>query len=78
MDKQTYNQDKGTNVVLVQLIFRKQHLCFGSISAIFDWITEEDLGIKKSTLLHGHLKDRDICTSKAIIRQRTLLRKQKK
>lgn len=44
-------------VIHVHLIFEKKNLYFGSISAIFDTLTEEQVGITKSSLLHAGLTD---------------------
>lgn len=70
-------------VIHVHLIFERKDFYFGSITAIFDnpeeGLTEDRLGIKKSTLLHAGLKDGSaIPTSKAIIRQSHLIRGGKK
>lgn len=64
-----------TKVVHVHLIFRKENYYFGSISAIFDFLTEEEIGIKRSTLLHAGLSDgKSITTSRALIIQSHLIR----
>lgn len=41
----------------VHLIFEKKDFYFGSLSAVFDTLEEERIGIKKSTLLHAGLTD---------------------
>ena len=61
-------------VVHVYLIFRKKGYCFGSLSAVFDYLSEGDVGIKKNTLLH-RAKMGTIVTKKAIITKHTLLRR---
>ncbi len=47
-------------VIQVYLIFERKSYSFGSITAIFDnpeeGLSEERIGIKKSTLLHAGLK----------------------
>ena len=60
-------------VIHVHLIFKKKDLYFGSLSAIYDHLCENDIGIKKSTLLHRS-KENTILTEKAIIKKGTLLR----
>ena len=39
-----------TKIVHVHLIYEKKNLYFGSISAIFETLTEEQVGITKSSL----------------------------
>lgn len=64
-----------TKVIHVHLIFEKKDFYFGSISAVFDLLDEERVGIRKSTLLHAGLSDGTaIPTRKAIIRQSYLIR----
>lgn len=46
-----------TKVIHVHLIYEKKNIYFGSISAIFDTLTEEQVGITKSSLLHAGLAD---------------------
>lgn len=64
------------NVIHVYLIFRKRGYVLGSLSAIFDYLTEDEVGIKKSTLLHRSGK-LPIVTKRAIINKLTLLRKRR-
>lgn len=59
-------------VVHVYLIFEKRNYYFGSISAIYRHLNENQLGIKQSTLSHN--TDDTILTGKAIIRKGELLR----
>lgn len=59
-------------VVHVYLIFEKKNYYFGSISAIYRHLNENQLGIKQSTLSHN--TDDTILTRKAIIRKGELLR----
>ena len=40
-----------TKVIHVHLIYEKKNFYFGSISAIFDTLTEGQVGITKSSLL---------------------------
>ena len=42
-----------TKVIWVHLIWEKKDYFFGSISAIYDELTEEQVGITKSSLLHA-------------------------
>ena len=64
-----------TKVIHVHLIFNKKNYYFGSISAVFDHLSEEEVGIKKSTLLHSGLADGvSLPTSRAIITQSHLIR----
>ena len=39
-------------IIHVHLIFEKRDYYFGSIKAIFDHLSAEEIGIKKSTLEH--------------------------
>lgn len=48
-------EKQGTKVVHVHLIFERKDFYFGSLSAVFDTLDEERIGIKKSTLLHAGL-----------------------
>ncbi|WP_291584873.1 hypothetical protein [Bacteroides sp.] len=60
-------------VIHVYLIFKKKNYYFGSLSAIYDYLNEDEVGIKKSTLLHRS-NETTILTPKAIIIKSTLLR----
>lgn len=61
-------------VIHVHLIFEKKNLYFGSISAIFDTLTEEQVGITKSSLLHAGLTDGGVkITRRAMIIQSHLI-----
>ena len=57
----------------VYLIFKKKNYYFGSLSAVYDYLDESEVGIKKSTLLHRS-GETTILTGKAIIIKSTLLR----
>ena len=63
-----------SKVIHVHLIFEKKNICFGSISAIFETLTEKQVGITKSSLLHAGLVD-DIAkyTKRAMIIQSSLI-----
>ena len=64
-----------TKVIHVHLIFEKKNYYFGSISAIFDVLSEEEIGITKSSLLHAGMTDgcRKM-TKRAMIIQSHLIR----
>lgn len=64
-------------VIHVHLIFKKKDYYFGSLSAVFDYLSENDVGIMKNTLLHRSSIG-TIVTGKAIIRKSTLLRSKRK
>ena len=59
-------------VVHVYLIFEKKNYYFGSISAIYRHMSENQIGIKQSTLSHN--TENTIVTGRAIIRKSELLR----
>lgn len=64
-----------TKVIHVHLIYKKRNYYFGSISAIFDTLTEEEVGITKNSLLHAGLTDGSCkITRKAMIIQSHLIR----
>lgn len=64
-----------TKVIHVHLIYEKQNLYFGSISAIFDTLTESQVGITKSSLLHAGLTDGTVkYTKRAMIIQSHLIK----
>lgn len=44
-------------VVHVHLIFEKKDFYFGSISAVFETLDEDRIGIKKNTLMHAKMED---------------------
>ena len=64
-------------VIHVHLIFKKKDYYFGSLSAIFDYLSEDDVGMMKNTILHRPASG-TIMTGKAIIRKSTLLRSKRK
>ena len=53
-------EKREVKVVHVHLIFEKKDFYFGSLSAVFDTLEEERIGINKSTLLHAGLTDGSI------------------
>ena len=46
-----------SKVIHVHLIFEKKNIYFGSISAIFETLTEKQVGITKNSLLHAGLNN---------------------
>ena len=68
-----------TKIIQVHLIFEKKNLYFGSISAIFDTLTEEQMGITKNSLLHAGLTDGSVKMTKRamIIRSHLITRTRK-
>ena len=58
MDKQ------DIKIVHVHLFFERKDFYFGSLSAVFDTLEEDRVGIKKSTLLHAGLPDGSIKITK--------------
>ena len=72
------NKRKGTDmtkVIHVHLLHGRKNYYFGSISAIYSVLTENEVGIKKSSLLHAGLADGGvILNKKAMIRQGELIR----
>lgn len=63
----------------MHLIFEKRDYYFGSISAIYDTLDENVVGIKESSLLHSGLGEGScIPTKRAIIRQSHLIRNKRK
>lgn len=68
-----------TKVVHVHLIGKRKDYYFGSISAIYTVLSEEQIGMKKSSLLHAGLSGGGtVMTEKAIIKQSTLIRGNRK
>ena len=64
-----------TKVIHVHLLFSKKNYYFGSIAAIFDTLTEEEVGITKSRLQHSGLSDGSSkITKRALIIQSHLTR----
>lgn len=64
-----------TKVIHVHLIFEKKNYYFGSISAIFNMLSEEEVGITKSSLLHAGMTDGSCkMTKRAMIIQSHLIR----
>lgn len=64
-----------TKVIHVHLIREKRNYYFGSISAVYDVLNEDIVGMKKSTLLHQGLADGvHVITPRAVIIQSHLIR----
>ena len=62
-------------VIHVHLLYEKKNYCFGSISAIFDVLSEEEVGITKNSLLHAGMSDGSCkITKRAMIIQSHLIR----
>lgn len=69
------NYKAMTKVIHVHLLSGRKNYYFGSISAIFDVLTPEQIGYEKSTLLHAGLSDGvHLINSKAMIIQSHLIR----
>ena len=61
-------------VIHVHLLYEKKNY-FGSISAIFDVLSEEEVGITKNSLLHAGMTDGSCkITKRAMIIQSHLIR----
>lgn len=62
-------------VIHVHLTGKRKDYYFGSITAVYDVLTAEEVGVTKSYLLHAGLSGGGtIVTQKAIIKQSTLIR----
>lgn len=67
-----------TKVIHVHLLYEKKNYYFGSISAIYDVLTEEQVGITKNSLLHAGMSDGSCkITRRAMIIQSHLIRSSK-
>ena len=67
-----------TKVIHVHLLYEKKNYYFGSISAIYDVLTEEQVGITKNSLLHAGMTDGSCkITRHAMIIQSHLIRSSK-
>lgn len=64
-----------TKVIHVHLIYEKKNYYFGSLSGIYDVLTEDQVGITKSSLLHAGMTDGSCkITRRAMIIQSHLIR----
>lgn len=64
-----------TKVIHVHLIGKRKDYYFGSISAVYTVLSEEQVGMTKNSLLHAGLSGGGtIITKKAIVKQSTLIR----
>ena len=62
-------------VIHVHLLFEKKNYYFGSLSAIFETLSEEEVGITKNSLLHAGMADGSVkITRRAMIIQSHLIR----
>lgn len=62
-------------IIHVHLLYEKKNYYFGSISAIFDMLSEAEVGITKNSLLHAGLTDGSCkITKRAMIIQSHLIR----
>ena len=62
-------------LIHVHLLYEKKNYYFGSISAIFDVLSEEEVGITKNSLLHAGMTDGSCkLTKRAMIIQSHLIR----
>lgn len=62
-------------VIHVHLLYEKKNYYFGSISAIFNVLSEEEVGITKNSLLHAGMTDGSCkITKRAMIIQSHLIR----
>lgn len=62
-------------VIHVHLLFEKKNYYFGSLSAIFETLSEEEVGITKNSLLHAGMTDGSVkITQRAMIIQSHLIR----
>ena len=67
-----------TKVIHVHVIYENKNYYFGSISAIFDILNEEEVGITKNSLLHAGMSDGSCkVTKRAMIIQSHLIRSSK-
>ena len=67
-----------TKVIHVHLLYEKKNYYFGSISAIYDVLTEKQVGITKNSLLHAGMTDGSCkITRRAMIIQSHLIRSSK-
>lgn len=44
-------------IIHVHLLFKRKDYYFGSLSAVFDHLSESDVGMTKNTLLHRPTED---------------------
>ena len=68
-----------TKIIHVHLFSGRKNHYFGSISAVYDVLSSDEVGLTKSVLLHMGLSDGgSITTKKGIIIQSHLVRKKNK
>ena len=70
-----FNIKTMTKVIHVHLMEGRRNFYFGSISAIYTTLSEKEVGMKKSSLLHAGLHDGGcVLTKHAMIVQSHLIR----
>ncbi|RHI05049.1 hypothetical protein DW182_15665 [Bacteroides sp. AM16-24] len=70
---------ESNKVIHVHLIFEKKDFYFGSISAIFEALDANIIGMTKNTLLHAGLAEGSpVCTRRALIKQSHIIRSKSK
>lgn len=73
-----FKRNGMTKVVHVHLKGKRRDLYFGSVSAVYDVLTAEEVGASKSYLLHAGLSGGGtVITKTAIIKQSELIRKRR-
>ncbi len=66
-------------VIHVHLMGKRKDYYFSSITAVYDILTAEEVGVKKSYLLHAGLSGNGtVITKKAIIKQAALISGERK
>ena len=71
------SSDKNRQVIHLYLIASDEHFYFGSIMAMFEHFTREQLGVAPQTL-YNTWKDEPYITDLAIIRRGRLIQKRQK
>ena len=65
-------------IIHVHLVFEKKDYYFSSITAIYTKLSEDEIGIKQSSLAHAGLSECGVKTTRrAIIRQAEVIRSSK-
>lgn len=68
-----------TKVIHVHLKGKRRDLYFGSVSAVYEVLTQEEVGVSKGYLLHAGLSGGGtVITKTAIIKQSELIRCRRK
>ena len=73
--QRNYNESRAmAKVIHVHLIGKRRDLYFGSISAVFEALSPEEVGMTKSSLLHAGLSGGGtVVTKRALIKQGELI-----